>query len=91
MRGLPGQPHIFGEGDSQSQHLTLGLPACHGLSGDSPKVSLETVKVTLYGEKRTWPCMVTIMHAQLSPALCEPMDCSPPGSSVYGILQARIL
>ena len=23
--------------------------------------------------------------------LCDPMDCSPPGSSVYGILQARIL
>ena len=21
---------------------------------------------------------------------CDPMDCSPPGSSVYGILQARI-
>ena len=23
--------------------------------------------------------------------LCEPVDCSPPGSSVHGILQARIL
>ena len=23
--------------------------------------------------------------------LCNPMDCSPPGSPVYGILQARIL
>ena len=23
--------------------------------------------------------------------LCKPMDCSPPGSSVHGILQARIL
>ena len=23
--------------------------------------------------------------------LCDPMDCSPPGSSVYGILQAGIL
>ena len=23
--------------------------------------------------------------------LCDPMDCSPPGSSAYGILQARIL
>ena len=23
--------------------------------------------------------------------LCNPMDCSPPGSSVYGILQTRIL
>ena len=23
--------------------------------------------------------------------LCDPMDCSPPGSSVHGVLQARIL
>ena len=28
---------------------------------------------------------------QLCLTLCEPMDCSPPGSSVRGILQARIL
>ena len=28
---------------------------------------------------------------QLCPALCNPMDCSPPGSSVHGILQARIV
>ena len=27
----------------------------------------------------------------LCPALCDPMDCSLPGSSVHGILQARIL
>ena len=25
------------------------------------------------------------------PTLCDPMDCSPPGSSVYGIFQARVL
>ena len=28
---------------------------------------------------------------QLCPTLCDPMDCSPAGSSVHGILQARIL
>ena len=28
---------------------------------------------------------------QLCPTLCDPMDYSPPGSSVHGILQARIL
>ena len=34
------------------------------------------------------------MHAlslQLCPTLCDPMDCSPLGSSVHGIPQARIL
>ena len=29
--------------------------------------------------------------AQSCPTLCDPMDCSPPGSSVHGIFQARIL
>ena len=28
---------------------------------------------------------------QSCPTLCDPIDCSPPGSSVHGILQARIL
>ena len=28
---------------------------------------------------------------QLSPTLCDPMDCSLPGSSVHGLLQAGIL
>ena len=28
---------------------------------------------------------------QSCPTLCDPMDCSPPGSSVHGILQARLL
>ena len=31
------------------------------------------------------------VHAQLCPTLCDPMNCSPPGSSVHGILHARIL
>ena len=29
--------------------------------------------------------------SKLSPDLCDPMDCSPPGSSVHGIFEARIL
>ena len=29
--------------------------------------------------------------AQSCPTLCDPVDCSLPGSSVHGILQARIL
>ena len=28
---------------------------------------------------------------QSCPSLCNPMDCSAPGSSVHGIIQARIL
>ena len=29
--------------------------------------------------------------AQSGPTLSDPMDCSPPGSSVHGIFQARVL
>ena len=29
--------------------------------------------------------------AQLCPILSDPLDCSPPGSSVHGIFQARVL
>ena len=29
--------------------------------------------------------------AQSCPTLCDPIDCSPPGSSFQGILQARVL
>ena len=29
--------------------------------------------------------------AQSCLTLCDPMDCSPPGSSVHGILQVRVL
>ena len=32
-----------------------------------------------------------VLVAQSCPTLCDPMDCSPPGSSVHEIFQARIL
>ena len=34
------------------------------------------------------PC---VLVAQSCLTLCDPIDCSPPGSSVHGILQARLL
>ena len=39
-------------------------------------------------------CVCVCARAKLlqsGPTLCNPMDCSPPGSSVHEILQARIL
>ena len=44
---------------------------------------------------KTWKegagVLVVVLVTQLWPTLCDPMDCSPPASSVHGILQARIL
>ena len=37
-------------------------------------------------------CVFVLYDKSLSCVrLCDPLDCSPPGSSVHGILQARIL
>ena len=34
-----------------------------------------------------YPCACSLNHV----LLCDPMDCRPPGSSVHGISQARVL
>ena len=34
---------------------------------------------------------VCVLVAQSCPTLCDPTNCSPPGSPVHGILQAKIL
>ena len=48
-----------------------------------PSVLKETIEMFLV--------IVKSEVAQSYPTLCDPVDCSPPGSSVHGILQARIL
>ena len=40
---------------------------------------------------QTFVSKVKMLVAQSCLTLCNPLDCSPPGSSVHGILQARIL
>ena len=47
-----------------------------------------------YGESRRWgitsKVTLSVLPAQSRPTLRDPTDSSPPGSSVHGILQARI-
>ena len=40
---------------------------------------------------RLFPCLKWSEVVQSYPTLCDPMDCSLPGSSVHGIFQARVL
>ena len=35
--------------------------------------------------------IVCVLVTQLCPTLCDPLDCSPPGSSIHGIFWARML
>ena len=43
----------------------------------------------LLGQEIKWVRCAKLL--QSCPALCDPMDCSLPGSSVHGLLQVRIL
>ena len=59
----------------------------HTRKQTSPEITLTT-----WEDSHLYVC--ACMHAQSlqsRPTLCDPMDCSPPGSAVHGILQARIL
>ena len=53
-----------------------------------PKAGLEAFTKAIL---KSGDVYVYVLVAQLSLTLCDPMDCSPPDSSVHGILQARIL
>ena len=49
---------------------------------------LATPRSALYHSSLTLKVKVLVTHS--CPTLCNPMDCSPPGSSVHGVFQARI-
>ena len=48
-------------------------------------------KTLIQKKKYTDPSAHVCVCAQSCLALCNPMDCSSPGSSVHGVSQARIL
>ena len=75
--------------------LLLSIIQC-----DSGQVKTTVVKGTLFSKLIfNWKIIapqcnvgyVCVLVTQPCPALCDPMDCSPPGSSVHRIFQANIL
>ena len=56
---------------------------CHKLETTQMSHSWETDKQSL--------CVCVCSVTQLCPTLCDPMDCSPPGSCVHVTFQARVL
>ena len=54
-------------------------------TGDLPDTGIKPGSPALKVKK------VKALVTQSCPILCDPMDCSPPGSSVHEILQGRIL
>ena len=60
------------------------------------------LQATVHGVPKSWTWLsdfsfsqgldaVCVKALQSCLTLCDPMDCCPPGSSVHGILQAKIL
>ena len=69
------------------QGPTLGATAEQGKVGLGSSGSSRSM-----GKTQMNVCVCVRAKSLLScPTLCAPMDCSPPGSSVHGILQAGIL
>ena len=56
-----------------------------------PRVHLPQLKIPLLLRRLTITRMAPASVTQSCLTLCNPVDCSPPGSSVHGILKARIL
>ena len=55
------------------------------------KMTLWSVSRPTLWNYRVCVCVHAHAHAKLCLTLCNPMDCSPSGSSVHGIFQSRIL
>ena len=86
------QMHIFGGGflfKNEGHYRVLEAVACRMQGWLTPQAG-HGVKPT----EDVWllqACCCCRLVTKLSPTLCDPMDCSPPGSSVHAILQARTL
>ena len=90
---FPGQP-LFKDWGHRAGHCALTQDNSKGPSRHqrSPRGQLSTAQLVplphlAFLPSPTYQCQVT----QSCPALCDPMDCSPSGSSVHRILQAKIL
>ena len=55
------------------------------------ELNIQNCKIMVSGPITSQLMLCCAKSLQSFPTLCDPIDCSPPGSSVHGILQARIL
>ena len=88
-----GQPVTQSNELHETRHMVLSsalrtMPVIHTLSTQS------LLNKERRNEGSSWHSVISplcVLVTQLCPTLCNPMDCSLPGSSVHGMLQERIL
>ena len=61
----------------------IALQSCIGFSRSSTRIIRGYTDVFSFLKLPSTPCVLCVV-AQSCPALCDPTDCSPPGSSVHG-------
>ena len=70
----------------------IGAHLCNILRGNiRKKYKFDFIKIKKYLLTRKWYAAAAAKSLQLCPTLCNPIDGSPPGAPVPGILQARTL
>ena len=92
---------IEGKDASFFEALDLSSPQniyrdCIKSSPSKKKVKMEINKLVnnwykLWKHSEYTAAAAAAKSLQSCPTLCDPMDCSPPGPSVHGIFQARVL
>ena len=88
----PGKPYN-NTGVGSHSFLQGNLPN-PGIEPKSPTLQMVSLPAESPGKPKTMPAAAAAVAAksfQSCPSLCDPMDGSPPGSAVSGILQPRTL
>ena len=79
------------EGISTFNELGCPLCLCPMREREGLFVKHKHAHTYLYMRVCVCVCVYESEVSQSCPTLCHSMDCSPPGSSVHGVCQARIL
>ena len=78
-------PRLVNESGREEEYLTNA--AIQGELSSMEPEDRQGLRDSAHGEDK----VCSGQHAEEDPILCNPIDCSLPGSSVHGIFQARIL
>ena len=76
---------------SRAQGSCYAIRQARGSPGQQSTVWSQISTVPRSGSPARTAVRVHALSFHSCPTLCDPMGCSPPGSSVHGFLQARIL
>ena len=93
----PGAPHSQSSSHRQNSHPNTPSPipeysTHHPVQPSPPPYHSQSITSSPAQDNgQGLPLNRAVCDAQLCLTLCNPMDCSPSGSSAHGILKARIL